>query len=76
MPPLLPPSCCTALSLPLAHIMPFAPPPLLPPSPSPPQLLYSLLLELLAESGYTTIATPYAITFRSGLSHPCTECKR
>jgi len=29
-----------------------------------PQLLYSLLLDMLASSGYTVIATPYAVTFR------------
>jgi hypothetical protein len=28
------------------------------------QLLYSLLLELLAGGGYTVVATPYAVTFR------------
>jgi len=29
-----------------------------------PQLLYNSFVELLADAGYTTIATPYAVTFR------------
>lgn len=31
---------------------------------NPPQVLYSLLLEEVASSGYTIIATPYAVTFQ------------
>ena len=29
-----------------------------------PQVAYSLLLQLLAEAGYTCVATPYAVTFQ------------
>ncbi len=29
-----------------------------------PQVVYNLLLEILADSGYTVVATPYAVTFR------------
>ena len=29
-----------------------------------PQLIYPLLLQLLARAGYTVISTPYAVTFK------------
>ena len=29
-----------------------------------PQVAYALLLQLLAEAGYTCVATPYAVTFQ------------
>ncbi len=28
------------------------------------QILYALLLDLIAKAGYTVVATPYAVTFR------------
>jgi hypothetical protein len=29
-----------------------------------PQLIYPLLLQMLAKAGYTVISTPYAVTFK------------
>ena len=29
-----------------------------------PQLIYPLLLQMLAQAGYTVVSTPYAVTFK------------
>ena len=43
-----------------------------------PQLIYPLLLQLLARAGYTVISTPYAVTFKhlvcAGAVHKVCTC--
>ena len=43
-----------------------------------PQLIYPLLLQMLAQAGYTVVSTPYAVTFKhlecAGLVHQVTSC--
>ncbi len=60
-------SCCTLISPCIAHprcSSPSVSNSIIDDEPHQSQVVYSLLLELIASAGYTVVATPYAVTFQ------------